>query len=84
MEINDIVEIAKSELMKLSGFTSPNAIGVNNEFDIWHITIEITEKSSEAVNLDLLGIYDVRIDSSGNLLGYERLRQRKRCEKEQL
>jgi hypothetical protein len=82
MEINDIVEIAKTGLVQLSGFNSPNAIGIYNDGDIWHITIEITEKSSDAINLDLLGIYDVRVNASGNLLGYERIRMRKRCEKD--
>jgi len=82
MDIKDIVEIAKAGLVQLSGFSSPNAVGINNEAGIWHITIEITEKSSEAVNLDLLGIYEVRVDASGTLLGYKRLRMRKRCEKD--
>jgi len=80
MEIKDIVEIAKVELVQLTGFSSPTAIGIDKEADIWHITVEITEKPSEAANLDLLGIYDVRVDASGNLLGYERIRMRKRCE----
>ena len=78
MEIRDIVKIAKAGLVELTGFSSPNAIGINKEADIWHITVEIIEKPSEAVNLELLGIYDVRIDASGNLLGYEKIRMRKR------
>jgi len=82
MENRDIVKIAKAGLVELTGFSSPNAIGINKEADIWHITVEITEKSSAAPNLDLLGIYDVRVDASGNLLGYERIRMRKRCEKD--
>ena len=82
IEIKDIVKIAKTGVEQLTGFTTPNAIGINKEADIWHITVEITEKPSEATNLDLLGIYDVRVDLSGNLLGYERIRMRKRCEKE--
>ncbi|MCX6765336.1 MAG: gas vesicle protein, partial [Candidatus Nealsonbacteria bacterium] len=80
MEIRDIVEITKAGLVQLTGFSSPNAIGINKEADIWHITVEVTEKASEAANLDLLGIYDVRVDVSGNILGYERIRMRKRCE----
>ena len=82
METRDIVKKAKEQLAELTGFTSPTAIGINKEADIWHITVEITEKSSDAANLDLLGIYDVRVNASGNLLGYERIRMRKRCEKE--
>jgi hypothetical protein len=82
MEIKDIVEIANTGLVELTGFTSPKAIGINKEADIWHITIEMTEKSSESSNLDLLGIYDVRVSVAGSLLGYERVRMRKRCEKD--
>ena len=82
MEIKDIVEIAKTGLVQLTGFNFPNAIGINKEADTWHITVEITEKSSDAPNLDLLGIYDVRVDSSGTLFSYERIRMRKRCEKD--
>jgi len=80
MEINAIVKIARTELVQLTGFTSPAAIGINKEAETWHITIEIIEKPSKATNLDLLGIYDIRIDASGKLLGYERIRTRKRCE----
>ncbi len=78
MEIKNIVKIAKENLVELTGFRFPNVIGINKEENIWHITVEITEKPSEAANLELLGIYDVRIDASGNLLGYERIRIRKR------
>lgn len=79
MEIKDITRIAKKELAELTGFSSPNAIGIKKEGDIWHITVEITEKPSEAINyLDILGIYDVQLDASGNLLGYEKIRMRKR------
>ncbi|MBU0661809.1 MAG: gas vesicle protein [Bacteroidetes bacterium] len=78
MEIKNIVEIAKAGLVQLTGFSSPAAIGINKEADIWHNTVEITEKSSAAPNLDLLGIYDVRVDASGNLLGYEKIGMRKR------
>jgi len=78
MDIKDIAEIAKEKLVELTGFSSPNVIGIDREQDIWHATVEVTEKPSEAINLELLGIYDVRLDASGNLLGYERIRLRKR------
>ena len=77
-ETKDIVEMVKAELVRLTGFTSPHVIGLNKEADIWHITVEIIEKPSEAANLDLLGIYDIQADLTGSLLGYERVRMRKR------
>jgi hypothetical protein len=78
MEIKELAKIAKSELAELTGFASPNVIGVDRNADIWHFTVEIIEKPSEAKNLDVLGIYEVRLDTSGNLLGYERKMMRKR------
>lgn len=78
MKIKDIAEIAKKNLVELTGFSSPNVIGINKEGDMWHVTVEIIERPSEAINLELLGIYDVRIDASGVFLGYEKMRMRKR------
>jgi len=78
MEIKDIVEIAKNKLVEITEFSSPNIIGADKEEDIWCITVEIVEKPSESVNLEILGIYDVRLDASGNLLGFERIGMRKR------
>jgi len=78
MEIKEITEKAKKELAELTGFGFPTVIGVNKEGNIWHIAVEIIEKPSTAINLDLLGIYDVQLDASGNLLGYERKKMRKR------
>lgn len=78
MEIKDIAEMAKEKLVEFTGFNSPAIIGINKEKDTWHITVEIIEKSSEAINLEILGIYDVRFDVSGNLLGFERIKMRKR------
>ncbi|MCK9426989.1 MAG: gas vesicle protein [Ignavibacteriaceae bacterium] len=75
MEIKDIVGIANAGLVQLTGFSSPAAIGINKEADIWHITVEVIEKPSEAANLDLLGIYDVRVDDFVRLGGYLVMRE---------
>jgi hypothetical protein len=78
MDIKDISKIAKEKLVELTGFSSPSVIGISKEEDIWHITVEITENPSDVINLEILGIFDVRINTSGNLLGFERIRMRKR------
>jgi hypothetical protein len=78
MEIRELAIIAKRELEELTGFTSPNVIGIGKREDLWYITIEIIEKKSEAVNLEVLGIYEVRLDTSGGFIGYERTMMRKR------
>ncbi len=78
MEIRELAIIAKRELEELTGFTSPNVIGIGKREDLWYITIEIIEKKSEAANLEVLGIYEVRLDTSGGFIGYERTMMRKR------
>lgn len=80
MEIRNLVETAKEKLVELTGFNSPKLIGINKEEDGWHITVEIIEKPSKVINLEILGIYDVQLDGSGNLLGFERIRMRKRSD----
>ena len=78
MDIKDIVESAKNSLAELTGFTAPSAIGVSKEGETWQVIIEITEKPSAASNLEMLGIYEVRLDVDGNLLEYMRKEMRKR------
>ena len=78
MDIKGIVENAKKSLVELTGFTSPSAIGVSKEGETWQVIIEITEKPSAASNLEMLGIYEVRLDVDGNLLEYMRKEMRKR------
>jgi hypothetical protein len=80
MEMKEIALIAKKELAELTGFTAPNVIGIGKREDLWHVTVEITEKPSESANLEILGIYDVSINTSGVFLGYERIMMRKRGE----
>ena len=78
MEIKELAIIAKRELEELTGFTLPNVIGIGRREDIWCITIEILEKPSEAANLEILGVYEVKLDTSGGFLGFERTKMRKR------
>ena len=80
MDIKDIIKNAKQELVELTGFTSPVVIGVDKQDQVWRITIEITEKTSPAPNLEILGIYEVRCAAKGGFLGYERVGMRKRGE----
>jgi hypothetical protein len=76
--IKDIIEKAKKELVELTGFTSPSGIGAKKQDGGWVVTIQIMEKKSIPEGMDILGIYDVKIDSEGNILGYERKEIRRR------
>lgn len=76
--IREITEKAKKELVALSGFTSPSAVGFKKKGEGWLVTIQITEKKSIPEGMDVLGVYEVEADQKGNILGYERKEIRRR------
>jgi len=82
MEIKEIIEKAKQALVDLTSFKTPRGIGAKKAGKEWQVRVEITEKSSIPESMDVLGIYDVRLDEGGDVLGYERKALRKRGDTE--
>lgn len=80
MEIKEVLEKAKKELVSATGFKSPAAIGARKEGTKWIVTVEIVEKTSIPEGMDILGTYEVRMSEGGKLLGYERKSLRKRMD----
>ena len=80
MATKDILEKAKKELADLTGFKSPSAIGFKKEGNELIATIEVIEKESIPDGMDVLGTYEVRVDESGKIIGYERTDLRKRVD----
>lgn len=80
MATKDLLEKAKKELADLTGFKFPSAIGFKKEGNDWIATIEVVEKESIPDGMDILGTYEVRVDESGKILGYERTDLRKRVD----
>lgn len=80
MTPKEISEKAKREIVALTGFKSPAVIGVNRDGKDWLVKVEVVEKLSIPEGFDVLGIYAVKMDAGGELLGYERERMRKRME----
>ena len=72
MDKENIIEKAKQELVELTGFSSPVAIGINKEDRMWCIVVEVTEKPSEAPDFETRIICEIKVDSNGNLIGYEK------------
>lgn len=80
MATKDILENAKKEFANLTGFKSPSAIGFKKEGNELVATIEVIEKESIPDGMDILGTYEVRVDESGKIIGYERTDLRKRID----
>jgi|SRR3989338_10170623 len=82
MGIQEVIGQAKKTLADLTGFKMPRGIGANKIGKEWQVRVEITEKSSIPDSMDVLGIYDVRLDDEGNVLNYERKGLKKRGDTE--
>lgn len=80
MEIKEIIEKAKRSLADLTGFKNPRGIGAKKQGKEWVVRVEITEKSSIPEAMDVLGIYDIRLDEKGNILDYGRKGLKKRAD----
>lgn len=80
MATKEILEKAKKELVDLTGFKSPSAVGFKKEGNDLIATIEVIEKKSIPDGMDVLGTYEVRVDEGGKILGYERTDLRKRVD----
>ena len=80
MEPKEFIEKAKKQLADLTGFTSPAGVGLRKEKEGYIVTVEVVEKKSIPEGMDILGTYEVRLDTKGSLLGYERKELRKRTD----
>ena len=80
MATKDILEKAKKELVDLTGFKSPSAVGFKKEGNELIATIEVIEKESIPDGMDVLGTYEVQVDEGGKIIRYERTDLRKRAD----
>lgn len=78
MAIKDVTEKAKAELKELTGFDASSVVSVKQDGEVWKVMVELIEKAGIPDRMDILGIYEARLDVAGNLTGYERKGLRKR------
>jgi hypothetical protein len=50
----------------------------------WKVVVELVERVAVPDSMDLLGVYEVHLDETGELVGYERIRIRRRCDLEEI
>lgn len=64
--------------LKLSGVSA-----VSKTDSGWKVIVELVERAAVPDTMDLLGVYEVQLDQTGELTGYERVRIRRRCDLEE-
>jgi len=80
MEPKDLIDKAKKQLADLTSFKEPAAIGLKKEKEGWIVTCEIIEKKSIPEGMDVLGTYEIQLDTKGDLISYEKTAMRKKMD----
>lgn len=73
-----ITNQAKMELVGLTNLAPSTVMGVTKDGEEWVVTIEMLEKKSIPDSMDILGVYEVRLNNSGEVLNFNRISLRKR------
>lgn len=63
-----ITDAAKKGLARNTGFDSPRVVRVNMQGGLYHVIVDIKEKTEE--HGEILRTYDVAVDKSGEMHGY--------------
>jgi hypothetical protein len=80
MNVSEIAERAREELVKMTKLTLSGVIGTAREDNGWMVTIEMVEKKSIPDSMDILGTYEVKLTEQGQVADFQRIKLRKRCE----
>ena len=80
MEIAEVLERAKRQLVDVTGLKSVAVTRAFKDDQGWHIGLEMLEMSRIPVATDVLGYYDVLLNETGGMVRFERKRTRLRGE----
>ena len=82
LSMGEMIQKARSDLHSLTGLEVSSTLGAARDEDGWKVTMEVVEKHSIPDGMDILAIYETRLDDEGNMLEFKRVRMRKRVDTE--
>jgi len=80
MNAYEIIKKVQDDFTRLSNIPVNGIIGLSRTEEGWVVSLEALERKAIPDTMDVLGLYEVRLDSEGNLLGFDRRKLRKRGE----
>ena len=83
MNADEIIKKAREDFARLSQMPIDGVIGLSKTEEGWVVSLEALERRAIPDTMDVLGLYEVRLDNEGNLLGFNRRKLRKRGETEE-
>ena len=66
---------AASLVASLSGRRPESVVSIERKDKEWHVGVEVVEVSRIPDSADILAVYDVRLDTDGELISYRRVRR---------
>ncbi len=83
LSIGEVIEKARTELHNLIGLEISSTVRAVREDEGWRVAVEVIEKHSIPDGMDILAIYESKLDSDGNLLEFKRIKMRTRIDTEE-
>ena len=80
MNANQVVEKARKEFIGLGKKPADGITGLSKTKEGWSILLEALERKAIPDTMDVLGLYELRLDDEGHLLSLDRKKLRKRGE----
>jgi len=80
MNADELIKKAQEDFASLNKLPVNAVIGLAKREEGWVVSLEAVERKGIPDTMDVLGLYEVRLDSEGTLLGFERKKLRKRGE----
>ncbi len=82
MNADEIVQKAQEQFNKLSKLPISSVTGLSKTDGEWVASLEAVERKAIPEAMDILGLFEIHLDSDGNLIRFERKKLRKRGETE--
>jgi hypothetical protein len=80
MNANQVIEKARKEFIGLGKKPTDGITSLLKTQEGWSIQMESLERKAIPDTMDVLGLYELRVDEEGRLLGLDRKKLRKRGE----
>lgn len=80
MNANEVVKKAQEEFVRLGKTPANGVTSLTKTEEGWTVLLEALERKAIPDTMDVLGLYELRLDDGGNLVGFDRKKLRKRGE----
>ncbi|MBI4304271.1 MAG: gas vesicle protein [Chloroflexi bacterium] len=80
MKSNELITMVRKEFTGLTNLPVDGITGLSKDDETYVVSLEALERKAIPDSMDVLGLYEVRLDNAGNFLTFERKKLRKRAD----